>query len=490
MTSLAGLLGVFKELPPFSQLLSQLDSPASKLEGLRPLHLQRAHRPIFLANLFAQQNRPLLLITSRNETLHTWQAALETWAYPSTPILRFPEPNALPYERVGWNVTVRQERLSVFSRLFQGQHPQLPEAAPPAIILTTARALAHKTLPKQSFSNYLRVFKQGQQLNLEKMVAGLEGSGYERVSLVEGVGQFSVRGGIVDLFSPATPYPVRLELFGDEVDTVRYFDPTSQRTVVGQVNRVIVPPAREAIPALAQPLGHQLEGRGDEKEDDFPSWHDDLLPLSGGLPFVHLEYYLPLIYRRPASLWDYLPEGTQVVVDDWVDVQAVWQELVGRSSQLGQEQPTLPPNYPSPIFNWQEFTQNITPFSPLILGEAEQSPPLRDSSTWEIADFFQAGTRYSGQERALLTQFHRAQELEQRTVVVSRQAQRLVELWRDHKRWGDLHAEYGQLRPLTDLPFLPPANQITFVEGELSEGVLIEDHYGKPYLNLITDGEI
>ncbi|MCZ7666202.1 MAG: hypothetical protein M5U34_02650 [Chloroflexi bacterium] len=195
-----------------------------------------------------------------------------------------------------------------------------------------------------------RVVKVGSRLDLEKTVTTWQEIGYEAVSVVEDAGQFSRRGGIVDIFPPGVPFPLRIELFGDEIDTLRLFDPTTQRSMdlppeMGQ-RGIVIPPAREALPAVAARYGAALSPALKPEPDSLPSWRDDMEALADGRSFAHLEFYLPLIYAQPATLLDYLPDKALLVVDDWHELETAVAELRHHADQIAEEQPSLPPIIP------------------------------------------------------------------------------------------------------------------------------------------------
>ena len=112
----------------------------------------------------------------------------------------------------------------------------------------------------------------------------------------------------------------------DEIDTLRWFDPASQRATGESPDRAVIPPAREAIPEDGKELGMVFQFDAPAKPDDLPAWQDDIEDLAAGLPNPHLEFYLPQIYQRPDSLLHYLPENTLLFVDDWVTLQQTIQE--------------------------------------------------------------------------------------------------------------------------------------------------------------------
>ena len=495
--NLSGLLDVFDGIELIDEVIAGANSADSS--ELTPLHLLRAARAPFLAKLHQQRQQPTLLIVGRTETATLWQQAIETWLPPGVSTLRFPEPTPLPYERAPWSAETRLSRMTVLTRLMAGQHPLLPAQKNPPLIVTSARALLHKTLPKRALLTTLKILKIGQIIDIDKTLSSWEEIGYERVPLVEKVCQFSQRGGIIDIFAPSAPYPVRIELFGDEVDTLRYFDPASQRSVAGDVQRIVVPPAREALPKLAVRAGERLSAESIPKEDDFPAWQDDIDELLTGKPFPYIEYYLPMLFPRAASLIDYLPDGTSVIVDDWAELGVAVRDLQGRAAQLRGQQPNLPELYPSPLHNWDDLAAKLTGRAPLVLGELVEEPqPAPEDAPLELADLFNIGARHGGQERPFLTQLQRSLDLEQRTVVVSRQAQRLADLWKAHAQkggdsWVTNHQisrnNFGKYLPLSNMPQLPEDGTLTFVTGTLDEGFILDNGSGV-LLQLITDAEI
>jgi transcription-repair coupling factor (superfamily II helicase) len=255
---LSGILNIFDELPAYSELVKALEGETA----VSPLLLPSSARAPILAKLFRTRQTPILLLTGRVDVASRWMQALEAWLPEDQNVYRFYEPTPLPYERGPWGDTSRLSRVRVLSQLMAGQHPQVPEADQPPLIVSSARALFQKTLPKRRFLAATRVLKVGSRLDLEKSLHTWLEIGYEPVSVVEEPGQFSRRGGIVDIFPPSLPFPVRIELFGDEVDTLRLFDPATQRSMDMPAELaargVVIPPAREALPGAAVRYGAVL----------------------------------------------------------------------------------------------------------------------------------------------------------------------------------------------------------------------------------------
>ncbi|MEJ2748224.1 MAG: CarD family transcriptional regulator [Anaerolineae bacterium] len=498
--SIFGILDIFDQLPAFQQLVEQLNQP----EPLPPLLLPKSARAAILSRLYLTQQVPVVLLTGRVDSVSAWQQALEMWLPEEYEALRFPEPTPLPYDRGPWSQRSRLGRVEVLTRLLAGQHPQFPELDRPPLIVSSARAFLQKTLPQRRFVAGTRALRVGQILDLEKTLANWVDIGYEEASVVEAAGQFSRRGGIVDIFPVNAPYPVRIELFGDEIDTLRYFDPATQRSIEwnGRTapERVLVSPTREALPGVARAYAQSLADEERPGESSLPSWRDDIDDLAAGRAFPTLEFYLPLLYPRPASLLDYLPENALVVVDDWLALETAVTELHDHANQIHEEQPSLPPNYPSPLFDWPDLSAELNWWQPLILGESsdpQQQPFLNGG----LMESFEAGPRYGGQVRPLMTQLKSAQREGDRVVIVSQQATRLAELWREESKGAGAQGRRSDSvftpapqRPHTPgqmLTQLPPDGSLTFIQGSLAEGFsLILRDENEILLDLLSDAEI
>ncbi len=515
--TVSGLLNIFNELPAFAQLVEELDEK----KPVPALTLPTSARTAVLAQLYLQRKLPVVLITGKVESAAAWIQALETWLPPGDVMRRLPEPTPLPFDRGPWSERSRADRLTVLTRLMAGQHPQMPAPETPPLIVASARAFLQKTLPKRRFMTSTRVLRLGQIIDLEKLVTTWLGIGYEEVSVVEAAGQFSRRGGIVDIFPIATRFPVRVELFGDEIETMRTFDPATQRSIEvngsAKTDTIIVPPTREALPGVAAEFALSLPEELDPQPEEasLPSWRDDISDLRAGNAFPNLEYYLPLLYPQPASLLDYLPENALVVVDDWRELATAVAELHDHADQMANEQTSLPPNFQSPLFAWGHIVDVLNWWQPLILGDGpEGEEPERPYL--DLASSFEPGPRYGGQVRPLLTQLRSSQKEGDRVVVLSQQAARLQDLWREEVR--DIRPESLMLRrdipndadglsaerpvpwspgdasiahPTQTLPDLPAPGTLTFIQGALPEGfVLVRRDDDTILLDLLTDAEI
>src|SRR5215813_11418491 len=240
---LDGLLSLMQQSAPYQALLEQLNSG----ERTTDQHLLRAARPYVVAALARDLNRPLVVVTALVERAYNVAEQLIAWL-PDTPVLRFAEPSALFYERSPWAATTIRARLDVLSTLCP------PVGAPgtagnPPIIVTSALALMQRTLPVREFRAGSRVFKVGGQADPDKLLRLWLGIGYTPASVVAEPGKFNRRGGIVDVFPIGADRPARLEFFGDEIESLRVFDPATQRSAEN-IESLVINPAREGLPKV------------------------------------------------------------------------------------------------------------------------------------------------------------------------------------------------------------------------------------------------
>jgi len=473
--NISGLLAVLDELESYRLLREDLRQG----EMPTPLGLMRAARaPVLSAisrDLSREPGRPLLVVAGTTGRAQKLVQALSDWSAHDASILRFPEPLTLFYDRAPWTDEIIVGRLRVLSALYDRREAAEDES--PLIVVASARALMQRTLPLHQYRLSIREVAVGQILDLERTLRRWAGLGYEPVSVVEAAGQFSHRGGIIDIYPPADELPVRIELWGNQVDSIRRFDPATQRSQE-RVQNVTVTPAREALPRHAGPAADRLARLLEQElpEDVREELDEHYRGLAESAPFPGLEFYLPYFYSQVATLLSYLPRDGMLVVDDDWELGDTWAELEEEALDLRssvEKMGVLPEDYPLPYATWDEWSEMTTDRPVLTLGHG------RHETTSPLGDCFVPGPRFGGQLKPLLDHIEMAQVQGDRVVVVSRQAQRLADLW------GREHAYVTPLDELEDLPRSP----LTFVQGALGEGWTLRLPSGIS-TQLLTDGEI
>jgi transcription-repair coupling factor (superfamily II helicase) len=419
---------------------SKFNYPANTTAEFPGIGLRRSARLPVLAAIYARLQIPILLLTDRTDRALTLFDELGLLA-PDADRLYFPEPGPLFYEDSPWGERTRRDRLLTLTRLASYHIPGAQSPGIPPLIIAPARGVITRTIPRREFLKAVRILKVNQNYNFEELVRHLIRRGYEPVNTVISPGQLARRGGIIDLWPPAESEPVRIDFFGDEIDSLRLFDPATQRSMKKE-SELLVSPAREYF---------LPEDYAQSPENEFS------------------EFHIPLLHSTPASLLDYLPRKALVLIDHYEDLNDTIHEIEEQAVEMRSDriaENSLPQDYPIPYLTLTELHDSISVHPAIELG------PSAMLETTSFAQRFSSGPRFGGQLKPLLDHFAQQYSAGNRIVVVSRQAARLHELWSELSIPGEMNS-------------LPPE----FIEGSLAEGWILTQPTCPP-LQLLTDGEI
>ncbi|MEG6509483.1 transcription-repair coupling factor [Methyloligella sp. 2.7D] len=252
-----------------------------------------------LAAAAGTAGKPLLHIARDGQRLAGLQAAISFFA-PDVEQLVFPAWDCVPYDRVAPNGAFVAERISSLSALAKREAGNKP-----LIVLTTVNAAMQRVPPKDFVSASVQHLKPGQVVKMAELVEGLEMSGYARASTVTDPGQYAVRGGIVDLFPPGGQ-TARLDFFGDQLETVKCFDPETQRSTATLEELTLRPMSELALTPETRRAFRQryIELFGPVTSED-PLYE----AISAGHQHQGMEHWLPLFHDRLETLFDYLPDA-------------------------------------------------------------------------------------------------------------------------------------------------------------------------------------
>ncbi len=297
-------------------------------------NLPGAALSLAIAEAASNAKRFTLLLTADSQSAERLQEELSFFA-PDLPVLHFPDWETLPYDLFSPHQDIISQRIAALYRLPELKHGVL------VVPITTA---LHRLAPKRFLLGSSLVMQVGQQLDVNQMRGNLEAAGYRCVDTVYEHGEFAVRGALIDLFPMGSSQPYRIDLFDDEIETLRTFDPENQRSI-DKVESIKLLPAREF--PLEKKAVTDFRGRFRERFDvDFrrcPIYQD----LSTGITPAGIEYYLPLFFEETATLFDYLPADTQVfslpgiekaAEQFWVDARSRYEDR-----RVDPERPLLPP---------------------------------------------------------------------------------------------------------------------------------------------------
>ncbi len=310
------LQSALRGLPEYQALLRQADhAGASAVTGLSSIH--RAH---MIAALREDTGRPILVVCQDELAASRTVQELSGFLGEKPPIFPSRELTVLRAASVsrGWE----QQRLAMLHQLMHRGYP---------VLVTSMEAMSLRTMPRQVLAAASMPLAVGGSYDMDTLLRRLTDLGYHRSTLVEGVGQFAVRGGILDVYSPAASAPVRAEFFGDELDAMGFFDPTSQRRTEN-VREILLLPTAEVLPqlhaggveGLVKDLGGLLSRYKRRKHPHqalMDTLEADMDTLSSGASFAAGDRYLSLIYPQRETLADYLPPETIVVFADRIAIE-------------------------------------------------------------------------------------------------------------------------------------------------------------------------
>lgn len=253
----------------------------------------------------AAPNGPVIFVARDGQRLPSIADAL-AFAAPDLPVLEFPAWDCLPYDRVSPGADAAARRIDALSAM-----AALAREPHRAVVLTTADALLQRVPPAAVIEQQTFRARAGGIVEMNALISRLENSGFDRVATVRDVGEFAVRGGILDLYAPGTTEALRLDFFGDTLESIRAFDVASQRTTgprkafsLQAMSEVALNP--ETISRFRR---NYIEAFGAPSRDDAL-----YAAVSEGRRFAGMEHWLPLFHERLDTILDYLP-GAPVVFD-------------------------------------------------------------------------------------------------------------------------------------------------------------------------------
>jgi len=246
-----------------------------------------------------------------------------------------PDWETLPYDAFSPHQDLVSERLATLHEIRNGQCDVLMVPATTALV---------RLAPPSFLAAYTFFFRQGERLDEARLKAQLTLAGYTHVSQVMSPGEYSVRGGLIDLFPMGSALPYRLDLFGDEIESIRTFDADTQRSLY-PVREVRLLPGREFPMDEAARTG--FRGRWRERFEGDPSRSPIYRDIGNGIAAAGIEYYLPLFFDSTSTLLDYLPDGTPLALVGDIDgaIGRFWMDTESRYRFLksDRERPILEP---------------------------------------------------------------------------------------------------------------------------------------------------
>ena len=297
---------------------------------------------------------------------------------PDLAVRAFPDWETLPYDILSPHPDLVSERIETLYRLM-ARNPS-SETLRIDVLVTSASTALQRLAPPMFVAGRTFRLQQGQRIDVAQLRAQLTLAGYHAVSQVVGPGEFSLRGGLIDFFPTGAALPLRLDLLDDAIETIRAFDPDSQRSVY-PVPEVRLLPGREF--PFEEQARTAFRGRWRDAFEGDPSRAPMYRDVGNGIAGAGIEYYLPLFFDQTATLIDYLPPQSRVVLHGPVEGSArrFWNETNERYAFLSRDtqRPCLPPG--RLYLQAEELFVQLKPLAQLALSESdhpdfEALPPL------------------------------------------------------------------------------------------------------------------
>jgi transcription-repair coupling factor (superfamily II helicase) len=263
------------------------------------------HDAATIGSLLTGTGAPAWLHVCRDDARMTRFAAALAFFHPGLDVLTFPAWDCLPYDRVSPNADIVSRRIDTLTRLAAGADKQ------PFVLLTTVNAIVQRVPPRRLFDGRVLRLGPGGRIPLDRLQGFFRNNGYIRTDTVREPGEYAVRGGIVDLFPSGTQQPIRLDFFGDTLESLRGFDPLTQRST-GSLDGFVLRPVSEVLlddTAIQRFRSRYREAFGAVGTDD-PLYES----VSAGRRHAGMEHWLPFYYETLETLFDYLP-GAAVSLD-------------------------------------------------------------------------------------------------------------------------------------------------------------------------------
>ena len=473
------VLFLLKTIPEYAVLAEAM----GKGESAAVTGIGQINRTHMIAGISQDVARPLVILVQDDIAARRMQEELRSFLHMDAPIL--PGRDLTMYDAAVVSRAWEQKRLRQFYDLGRGATP---------IQIMTWESASQRTLPPAVLSGAAVTLEVGREYQMEELIRSLTSAGYSRCGMVEGVGQFAVRGGILDVYSPASDKPVRAEFFGDELDTMGLFDPDTQRRDEN-IDSCVLLPVSETLPhchpggidGLCRDLNHLIARQRRRKNINEPlvtTLTKDLEKYENGLSNPASDRYMSLIYPEFACALDYISPESILVLCDHSNLQRAARtrtEEIGLQLDSMLQAGLVAGELCDYVLDWEGFCtrlkKRITLYFDTFGGSAypEEQPPkhLLPITAKQLPG-------YGGNMDTVVSDLKYYQKMDFGTMVLCgtrRRAELLQQMLREKGISGFLCI------PLTTLP---KPGQILLAEGTLPFGM----EYPLSKLAVLTEGQL
>ena len=473
--SLNQLPRLLAEMPEFKRIISDINKNGDT--NLK-IQLMSEAIPFILAGLSLFDNKTIMVLVSKPEDARVLYDQLLIWIDKKTQLILFPETENMPFERIVPDVIVGQDRL-------RGLRAIADIGNTPTIVIASNTAISQKTINRNLFEHDFHRLTVGEEIILEEVIESWIRLGYVMETMTETVGSFSRRGGILDVFPVDSAYPCRIELMGNEIDSIRRFDPENQLSL-DKVDSVQIFPAKETLPSMSEDHKFRnlmqnidMSNCTDQVKQRFD---EEINLLQRGSYIDNSDFYSGLF--QDGSVFDYLPDKTIVIKvnsNELDRVQSDRDERICKIRRIKEDRGELPLHFPSSYFTGKDIENIVSK----ITHNIEINP-------WGVADlgfqdFYQIEIMktqsFFGDLNSFTDRIKDLSAKDHRVVIVSSSSKRLSEIIEGSglELRGDINLDSKQMLK---------ENTVTILKdtGGLADGISLSTRYLK--FSVFSDSEI
>ncbi len=386
--------------------------------------LPSSFRPAAIAAIGNAAQRPVLIVTSRADRADLLCTAINEFLPAERQARLWVGPEALPYEQLPFDLAASADRVALLGSLTE-------QAQMAPIVVASAHGLMHLVTPPEELGKYTIKLRSGIRLSIETLLSFATRIGFQPVPLVQEPGQVAKRGGIIDLWPASAEHPIRIDFFGDEIDSIRRFNSNTQRSdrTLGEVT---IHPATE-IPLWRLPNAAQAIRELDTatlRPEVQQEWEHLIAQMEAGITPASIDLFAPYLVGEQATLVDYFPESTLVVIDEPSSVQVAFSNLEQQAEELRQAfeaNGELPSGLIRPFATWNELEPKLETGASIHLGVEilEREREILSLASVAEAPFF------AGRVQRITNEIGEMLEQGWAIVIASDQVDRLTELFDD-----------------------------------------------------------
>ncbi len=461
-----GIIEPLKELESYENMLQALLSKTTPILATGLMEVEKTHIAYALKE---HTKKPLILLTYSEARGKVLQEDMQFFCKGNTHY--YPAKDVLFYSADVHSKEMNRQRFQILNRILNDEE---------GIIILSMEALLERYVPKEIFKSFIIKLEEGDTLDIEKFTMDCITMGYERVEQVEGVGQFSIRGGIIDIFSITADEAVRIELFDDEIDSMRVMDFETQRSIL-KVKEVEIFPMRELVyhkeacetvsNAILKDVEKAIVTMRKNVETDAIERieyyaKEDALRLSADKNIQNIGNYITYFYEDTVSILDYFKEDALLILDDAERIHEHMEVVTTEYTQSVQSrllQGYLVKKQAEFLFSYQEVLQKIRAFDHVLFSGISQRTPSFSPSV-KVEFTMKSSLTFSNQIELFVDELIFMKKRKFRVVILAgstTKSQRLIEVLREY----EIEAIYKE-----QLEEMPQKGTITVTKGSLSKG--------------------